>query len=163
RAIRVARSSGYFSKQLEIRDLPRPCDVGDDPRRSGCRAHGRLHHVAHVHVVACLGAVAEDCHGLAGEHLSREDRHDSGLPVCAAAWNTTSGLKSAKTSRSDARSQISSRWSRASGGTLLADPVDRSSTTHTPWPSATRRSTMWEPMNPAPPVTSTRGPVPVKP
>ncbi len=40
--------------------LPPPPDVGDDPRGSGGSA---------------------DRHRLAGEHLLREDRHDTGLPV----------------------------------------------------------------------------------
>ena len=34
-------------------------------------------------------------------------------------------------------------------------PVERSSITRVEWPSATSASTRWEPMNPAPPVTST--------
>ena len=36
-----------------------------------------------------------------------------------------------------------------------SDPVDRSSTTSTAWPSARSRSTRFDPMNPAPPVTIT--------
>src|SRR6185503_1180880 len=39
---------------------------------------------------------------------------------------------------------------------FASDPVDRSSTTSTSWPSASRRSTRGDPMNPAPPVTSAR-------
>ena len=39
---------------------------------------------------------------------------------------------------------------------LTSDPVDRSSTTSTSWPSARSRSTRVEPMNPAPPVTIVR-------
>ena len=39
---------------------------------------------------------------------------------------------------------------------FASDPVERSSTTSTSWPSASRRSTSVEPMNPAPPVTRTR-------
>ena len=44
------------------------------------------------------------------------------------------------------------RSARASAR-LASDPVDRSSSTSTSWPSASRRSTSVEPMNPAPPVT----------
>src|SRR5213078_2387758 len=52
----------HFAKQLDVRDLPSPPDIGDDTRGSGGRPNGRLHDVAHVHVVAGLPAVAEDRH-----------------------------------------------------------------------------------------------------
>src|SRR5258705_54241 len=80
---------------------------------------------------------------------SRTERRTS---VCAAVWNTTSGLNRVKTSRSATGSQISTRSNCGPGGMLPADPVERSSTTQTVRPLATRRSTIWEPMNPAPPL-----------
>ena len=51
-----------------------------------------------------------------------------------------------------------SSWSRSARASarLASEPVERSSTTSTAWPSASSRSTRVEPMNPAPPVTSAR-------
>src|SRR5438477_627681 len=51
---------------------------------------------------------------------------------------------------------MSSRSNRASAGTFSDRPVERSSITHTVFPLARRRSTIWDPMKPAPPVTTTR-------
>ena len=49
-----------------------------------------------------------------------------------------------------------SSWSRLARASarLARDPVERSSSTSTAWPSASRRSTRVDPMKPAPPVTS---------
>src|ERR1051325_10594638 len=60
RSPRVSGGGRYLPEQLEVRHLPPPRDVGDRPRGSGCRPQRRLHDVADVHVVACLGAIAED-------------------------------------------------------------------------------------------------------
>src|SRR5262249_11826195 len=54
---------------------------------------------------------------------------------------------------SSAAPRMSTTWSRAAGLTCCRWPVLRSSTMVTWWPASTQRSTTWEPMNPAPPVT----------
>src|SRR4051794_12099755 len=85
---------------------------------------------------------------------------DTRTSACAARWNTTSGFRC--TMRSViAGERTSSRWkenfllpcARASER-FASDPAERSSTTSTLHPSASRRSVSVEPMKPAPPVTS---------
>ena len=48
---------------------------------------------------------------------------------------------------------MSATCSGTPGGRLSRDPLERSSSTSTRWPAATSPSTIWLPMNPAPPVT----------
>ena len=82
--------------------------------------------------------------------------------ACAARWKTTSGFRWMIRSvtapeRTSRRWNVMRwlRWPRASAR-FASDPIDRSSTTSTSWPSASSRSTRVEPMKPAPPVTRTR-------
>src|SRR5664280_1607963 len=70
----------------------------------------------------------------------------------AARWKQTSGRSSAK--RSSSGSRISSTCSRACWLTFSRFPLERLSTMSTESPRAIRASTRFEPMNPAPPVTS---------
>ena len=82
-------------------------------------------------------------------------------PVAGTARCTaTSGRRRARRSPSSA-SRTSRLWnlseptcSARASARLPSEPVDRSSTTSTVWPSASSRSTTWEPRNPAPPTTS---------
>ncbi len=69
--------------------------------------------------------------------------------ICAARWKTTSASVSIG-------SVIDPSISRAAGLTFSRRPVLRSSSTVTSSPRATRASTTWDPMKPAPPVTSAR-------
>src|SRR4051812_1425457 len=85
--------------------------------------------------------------------------------VTKARWNTSLGrciaIKVARSSLHASSvwmcsSPTSSRAVSARAVARLAsDPVERSSTTSTVRPSAIKRSTRWEPTNPAPPTTST--------
>ena len=57
----------------------------------------------------------------------------------------------------DVRARIEGRAPRSSApARLLSLPEERSSTTSTSWPRSSSSSTRFEPMNPAPPVTSAR-------
>src|SRR5712692_8803718 len=72
-----------------------------------------------------------------------------------AAWCRTKSTLPV-TARHALRSVMlpSTNWMRSSTDSRLSTrPLDRSSSTTTSWPSVTRCSTRWEPMNPAPPVT----------
>src|SRR5579875_3854737 len=72
----------------------------------------------------------------------------------AARWRIAAG-RTASISRSSAtRSLISTTARRAWAVTLSAEPVERSSITTTSAPVRSAASTTWEPMNPAPPVTT---------
>src|SRR5215510_10944685 len=51
---------------------------------------------------------------------------------------------------------MSTRYKRAPPSTLVREPEERSSTTATSWPAATKASATWEPMKPAPPVIRIR-------
>src|SRR5204862_412100 len=73
----------------------------------------------------------------------------------AAWWQTTSGRSSAKMP-SSAASRMSTRYTRARGAMLSAEPDERSSTTATSWPAARKASVTLEPMKPAPPVIRMR-------
>src|SRR5258708_18499677 len=79
--------------------------------------------------------------------------HDA-LPI-SAWWQTTSGRSSAKMP-SSAASRMSTRYTRARGAMLVAEPDERSSTTATSWPAARKASVTLEPMKPAPPVIRMR-------
>src|SRR5580704_1016468 len=87
--------------------------------------------------------------------------------ACAARWNTSSGRRRAMSSTT--AGALMSRWWMVRARPALArasarferEPVEKSSTTSTSWPSTRRRSTRFEPMNPAPPVTSVRIPAPL--
>src|SRR5206468_13080996 len=76
RFARVPGRGRDFAKQLEVRDLPSPTQVRDDSGGYRRGPDGRLHGVAHIDVVARLGAVAEDRHRLPREHPIGEDRDD---------------------------------------------------------------------------------------
>src|SRR5262245_25093420 len=89
-------------------------------------------------------------------------RRSSGSP---ARWKISSGARRAMTSTT-CGSRTSSWWkptrwlrSARASARLASEPVVRSSSTSTSWPSASRRSTSVDPMKPAPPVTTvlTRG------
>src|ERR1700722_9241300 len=87
---------------------------------------------------------------------------DAGTDDWASRWKMTSGRRSAiRSTRS--RCRMSCWWIRnpppalaRACARLASEPVERSSTTSTSWPSASKRSTRADPMNPAPPVTSAR-------
>src|SRR5512143_1983409 len=84
-------------------------------------------------------------------------------PTAAARWNTTSdsatSCSSSGASLAEPVKKVSaslpSRWAR-----LPRRPVERSSRTRTRQPQRSSSSVRWEPMKPAPPVTSARGTIP---
>src|SRR5579872_2849448 len=90
---------------------------------------------------------------------------ETGTEACAARWKITSGRR-CRTSSSSPSPRTSRLWKRnplrpvapavLAQDRLWSEPVERSSTTSTSWPSARSRSTSVEPMKPAPPVTSAR-------
>ena len=79
-------------------------------------------------------------------------------PTAAARWNMTSQRSTSgvmvDSLRTDSRTNCTS-WSSSRWRMLAIEPVDRSSTRISRWPSASRRSARCEPMKPAPPVIST--------
>src|SRR5262249_10359420 len=75
--------------------------------------------------------------------------------TCPAIWNTASRPPAKARSTSSIR-LTSPRTNRAAAGTFSRSPVARLSITATSCASASRRSTMCEPMKPAPPVTRIR-------
>src|SRR5450759_326416 len=83
-------------------------------------------------------------------------RIDTATYTCAAQWTTTSPphLWSSGASDASATSQCSNC---AEDGILARDPDARLSTMRTSWPNPSRRSATWEPMKPAPPVTTILG------
>src|SRR6266704_3045240 len=88
---------------------------------------------------------------------AHESFRDRGTPGSAARWKTTSIPATARrhtsaSQRSPRRNSIAPSWPAR----FAASPVLRLSTTRTWWPSATNRSATWEPIRPAPPVTSHR-------
>src|SRR5262245_45545290 len=70
--------------------------------------------------------------------------------ACAARWNTTSAVPRSRPSRMSRSTNVAAVF------TFSRLPVERSSTATTSSPSATSRSTRFEPMNPAAPVTTAR-------
>src|SRR5450759_2417165 len=83
-------------------------------------------------------------------------RIDTATDTCAAQWTTTSPrhLWSSGASDASATSQCSNC---AEDGILARDPDARLSTMRTSWPNPSKRSATWEPMKPAPPVTTILG------
>ncbi len=74
--------------------------------------------------------------------------------ICAAWWLTTSGRSCANTSATASASVMETSWKLAPGLMFERRPVARLSMIETSWPSAMKRSTRFDPMKPAPPVTS---------
>ena len=70
-----------------------------------------------------------------------------------AIWQTASSPRANAGSTSAGR-VTSARAYQAPAGTFSRRPLDSLSTTETACPSASNRRLRWEPMNPAPPVTS---------
>ena len=82
-------------------------------------------------------------------------RTEVGTSACAARWKQTSGPASVNTLPS-AGSRMSSSTRLAADATFSRLPELRSSRTTTSSPRASRASTRFEPMKPAPPVTKSR-------
>jgi hypothetical protein len=80
--------------------------------------------------------------------------------ICAARWKITSGALRSTASRTASPSATEVVTSSAPAPTRSARPLDRSSTTVTRSPRASTAPTRCDPMNPAPPVTTTRIPPP---
>ncbi len=92
--------------------------------------------------------MAESCAGSAT---------DLRTSIWAARWKIVSGLACPTAPATASASRMSTSWSWAPLLSALSRfsrlPVERSSTTVTSSPRSSRASTMFEPMNPAPPVT----------
>src|SRR5205809_4631365 len=83
-------------------------------------------------------------------------RTERGTEGIAASWNTTSTPPIAWRNASGSRMVSSiSTISPARYLRLSREPVAKSSSTRTRWPTRTSPSTRWAPINPAPPVTNT--------
>src|SRR5205085_3195827 len=76
---------------------------------------------------------------------------------CAARWTMAAGRIALSTRWTESLSVISSTSSAAAGGTRSGSPVERSSTTTTRVSPARSASATWDPIKPAPPVTTTVG------
>src|SRR5205823_7924323 len=85
---------------------------------------------------------------------------DRGTDRIAAWWKTTRTPRVARSTtprcRMSPRTTSSRRPNALAKGRLLRAPVEKLSSTRTRAPSARSRSTRWEPMKPAPPVTRNR-------
>src|SRR3989442_8408593 len=82
----------------------------------------------------------------------------SGTDVSAARWNTTSASRNVRCNAFGSRIEAFTTFTRFSTpARFCRRPTERLSKTTTSFAPA-RRSTRWDPMNPAPPVTTTRFP-----
>src|SRR6185437_3376091 len=81
---------------------------------------------------------------------------DERTAMCAARWQISRGRTWRTRPVNESASAMLSLCRVAASSSRPARPADRSSTTVTSSPRARNPSVRWEPMNPAPPVTSTR-------
>src|SRR3989442_9191370 len=79
---------------------------------------------------------------------------DTRTSACAARWKQTSGRTSSKTRPESPR--MSASCTRTPAATFSRFPLEKSSSTCTSSQPASNASTTWEPMKPAPPVTTAR-------
>ncbi len=90
------------------------------------------------------------------ELAPRGSATERGTERMAAWWNTPDTPRIARSTTGKRRMSPRMTSSRAlprANARFFMLPLEKSSRTRTRCPSASKRSTMWEPMKPAPPVT----------